>query len=1162
MMTSTRGHSRVARRAALSILACSVALAAGCGFDIPQDEAPTPKVRSVFDPATGTIPLPNTAALEADGTLPNLGDGSDTAQANFYNLLDESEGWLTSTPIEIPYNGALDEGTVNAENVILVEISDEDGSLTQLPLLNEEVEELEEGMMGPVVYEELDGEGPARSRIIVNPAEPLQPDTAYGVIATNAILGDNGEPTLPSTAVFFALNEGPLIDENGEITVPQLRPAATDSPAETEAQLELVRGIEGIRQTLAPIVDGLGQFELSREDIVVAASWRTTRSSFTSFNADTGEIPLPSTVALDEEDGTFPTAGLPALVAYNAAEAAGENPPLTAQVYFDQYLDRLHGWPNTAESVPIQVPLINPIDEATLGPDTIQLWRIGEDRMSAERITDVTLAYDDGEDGNGPYLITVTPAEDLELDTDYFAFATRDIRGANGDEILPAAELFLGIQPAEIADGDDNSLVEQVSQDDLPALQGLRAVYRPVVELIEAEAGIEYDELASVATWYSWRDPFIVFDPIAGDIPFPNTFLIGEDGTANLPIPEGANPILEDLYQEVNTRDGFSVLGQGWVTVLGELDPASVTFYEGGSGDERGAIAMAAVPPGEGLMIPTTLTPEEMAIEYVPEYNRILFRPQLPLRKGFLHAAILSDRLVGTNGFKAQPTPIFVMLASPARIADDEGNSLIAQLPQSAAADLEAGRQQYARLFQAAGFVTDDDRNSVTGAFAFTPDNVTEPMQQLRAQVINQLGGRAALAAERACDGDATRDCNEDLLDNTDGSFDSYDGPRSAGRTWDLSNVAQVQWAAEFDNVRVIDEMSQQVGYDAFTTERVPFTLFVPKTVPGQCEPPFDVVITQHGLSGSRKFTGLGLASALAAPEYCLASIAPDALLHGGRADAAMTLHPEGLVGSSGDGFLSVNFNTAKNHFQQGVLDLVTLNQIVRAGGLEGLVADSDADPMTPMFNTENTAVVGVSLGGIFATVLTAIDPDINVTALNVAPGKLTYYLTEDSLIGDNIVPLLSLVGIEPGTFAFEQAISIAQWIADVVDPAAFAVHLVDDELDVLVYDAVMDAFPEQMDPDVVPQAEVLVQMAEGDGVAPNVSTEQLAEVLEFDLAPTTFDAGHGFIVEQDSTSDDFAAAQCGREQIAFFIRAALDGDDTELPSNLEASTCVANTMN
>lgn len=1102
----------------------------GCPEQVELDDRAPVRVQVVFDPATATIPLPNSAAVQADGTLPKSAAPEDTAQESFFAWVDDLHGWLPEQPIEVPFNGKLDPASIGTEDVVLVQIA-QDGALTELPV-------------GSVLYEELPADsGPAVSKIIIVPQAPLAPSTTYGVYVKTSINGENGEPILIPAGLFFGLNDGPLVDEADRVTIPQLA-----GDPDTAKSLEAL-----VRQNLEPLVSGAPGLNIERKDLAAAFTWSTGTDVFTVLDPATATIPLPNTIAMDlGEDGlpTFPSAALDILTEYNRAKAAGETPTRTAQIYFEEYLDTLHGWPNAVASLPIEVPLSGPIDPATVTAETVQLWYLDADGV-AQKIEEVEREY---VDTDGVYKVVLKPAADFPLNTDFFAFATRDLKDPEGKDLLPAGAMAMALQPHPLLDDSGKSTVAQLDDASATAATGVQTVLAPFVALIEDEAGYEYDDLAAVWSFYTWRDPFVVFDPLNGDIPFPNTFLLNQEtGLVNLPIPADADPLTAGLLGELNTRDGFSVLGQGWVTVYGDLDPASVTLFERGQmGEARGSVAMAEVPGA----LPTVLDPSFVDFEYVPEYGKLVFRPQLALRQATQHVVIMTDRLVGTNGLPAKPTPIFVMLASEQPLFEEGVGSLVAQLPDSAAPTLELARQQYATLFLGASIATMDTRDSIVGAFVYTTDDATTPMQHTRARVIEKLDDRFNPGIDRACNVDMSRDCVADLINNIDGSLDTYDGDYADGLTRDFSNLQQVQWAAEFPTVNMlINDGDGFANWDDITEDmRVGVSVFVPKFVAGECEPPFRVVISQHGLTSTRLKSGMGIANTFAEPSTCLAVVAPDTFLHGGRSPSSTTLHPTGYPNDSGEGFLQANFVKSKNQFKQGVVDLVVLNQLIKSGALEALVENTTATGIDPMFDVSNTAIMGTSLGGIFATALTTIDPDINNAVLTVAPGKLTYYLTEASSIGDDLLAPLALIGLARGTFAFEQLISFVQWVAEEVDPALFARYMTEDTLDVFSYDDATDSYAPTEE---VPEAQVFLQMAKDDAVAPNVSTQQLATILDQDLAPSTFEAVHAFIIDVDPASADFRAAECARKQAAFFLRASIDGDDTTLPMSLVAATCV-----
>ena len=1187
----------------LCLVLLGVSVQVACAPDVPQDPKPAQvRVQSVLSPADRVLPLPNAAAVDADGTLPNQMATPGTAQDAVNQLIDDLQGWPVTTAIEVPFDGELNVESLVPDHVYLLRVA-EDGGLERLEI-------------GELQYTTLPGDGPAKSKITIVPATRLQKNARYGVIVTTKVQGANGLGTLPASALFIGLNDGPIVRDDGTITVPQLR-----SDPDRARQLEIA-----VRRTVQVLVDGLPELGLTRQDVSAAFTWRTNSDTSTVLDSATATIPLPNTVAMDPEpDGrlTFPATALstgyilwkvdtlkklivedeafaqnPTLVSlagqFDALqlareEATGDEPAAvarravvvrrqlalvnamvvaltaqdqekaaqfvntvktrevpSAQATLDRYLDYLHGYTPDVALLPIEVPLDGPIDQATLTADSVQLWRVtGEGR--AQRVTAVSLEYVEemasGPDGSArtSYKIKIRPQVNLALNTEYFAFATREIKTPGDKELLPGSAMLLALQPADLVTPEGTSLVAQASDADARAAAGVQRLLAPFVQLIEQEAGFRYDELASVWSWYTWQDPFAVFDPATSDIPFPNLFLIGEDGTANLPIAPDADALTKLLFSEVNTRDGFSVLGNIWVSVIGApLDPATLTKLAAGEAGSqtRGSLGLANAT----LMPPVVVDPDAYEVQYFEQEQKLLLRPMLPLLQSTTYAGILSNRIKGRNGLALQPTSIFVLLGSKNSLVGSDGRSTVTQLPDASAGALEAARQAYGRLFLGAQLAAGDTRTDIAVAFAFDTDNVTEPLQQRRAQMLAKLQER----------GTPPRLTGGDLLENADGSNDVYDGPYRRGLTRDLSNIAQIQWSATFESFDTLGAMANEVPYAEFTPSVVPATVFVPKTVAGQCEPPFDVVIVHHGLTDDRINTSLGVANEFAAPETCLAIVAPDAPLHGGRSPGSTDLHPEEKPANSGQGFLTSNFVVSKNLFTQGVLDLVALVDLIQKGGLEAAVTDTSGGG--GMFSTTKMGILGNSLGGIFATDLVTIDPNVNAGVLTVAPGKLTFYLTEDSAIGEDALP--AVLKAAKGTFFFEQVMTFVQWVADLIDPAAFAQYAVSNRLRPLTFDPATSMYGEATV--LVPQAKLLVQMAQGDAVAPNVSTEQLARILGVDLSKSTFAASHGFLAAQDPASADYKAGVCARRQAAAFLRQAIDGVDTTIPAPLEASTCVS----
>lgn len=1160
------------RRSNLSVaaLAATMIFGAACQPNIDSDPEPTgTSTRAVFDPATSTIPVPNSAALDAkDGTLRPLGMFTG-AGAVFSAWFDQLNGWLPETPITVPFSAELDQATLTSDNIKFYEIG-ADGALTELP--------------ATFVYTALpENPTPARATVTVVPAAPLGYGKAYGVVVLNVrydSMGEEidgsgvrdmaGERVTQDSAIFFGLDAGPIVAEDQKtINVPQLRPAGDATEEEIAEAMETALSLEGLRKVLAPFYTQLKAGGVKREQIATAFVWRTTTDTFTVLDPATATIPLPNSLAL-EADGTFPAAALPALRTYNAelkvfqdAVDAGTmplptRPELTAQVYFDQYLDSLHGWPNAVASLPIELPLSGDIDPATLTADSVQLWERNADG-SAARVTDVTVAYIPERK-----VIKLTPAANFKLNQDYFAFVTRDVKGGNGKPLLPPTAILLAMQPDPVLGPDGKSIVPRVNDAQAASIAGVQALLKPSMDAIRTNASLDYDQLASVWTWFTWKDPFVQFDPTTGDIPFPNAFLVNsQTGLINLPTA-GASGLQAALFQEFNTRDGFSVLGGAWLTIAGELDESTLVGFTGSpASNNDGSIALGYV---DGL---PRLLPGDSAytIKYFKDASKLFIQPTLPLRKSLTHAAIISDRIKGTNGLPVKPTPVTVFLGSPAPLADAEGKSLVAQLNDATAAQLEPGRNQYKQLFEVgAPLLTGDDRKSIAGMFAFSTDNANTPMQRQRAMAARKVADGGAGQMERACAAVAGGCVNDPNYVTDPGA--AYAGDFSGGTPQDFSNIAAIQFAGELAVPNFLDLTTGTLKpYMDAAAQKIGVTVYVPKTVAGTCEAPFDVVLVQHGVGGWR-LSANAIANDLAAS--CLATVAIDFPLHGGRIPGAASLHPKTYPMGSGANFLTADVLRTKNHFIQAASDVFTLTEAIRLGELEDLI------PAGGGVFSGKMGYLGISLGSIIGTSVIASDPNLEVAVLNVPSGKLSYFITEDSNIGQGLRDTLTqLLMTTAESFLFAQTISLVQWSLDFVDPVAAAPYMLTNTLNVLTFDPATGMFANARanDADVkVAPAKLLIQMAANDQTTPNIGTRQLYDALLmlvavnqrpnqplYPLEKATFMAEHGFIGTTSTSAPSFKAASCARRQAAAWLVSGLDTGTPAVPANLEATPCVAN---
>ncbi|MEM1348611.1 MAG: hypothetical protein AAGI01_08660, partial [Myxococcota bacterium] len=647
-------------RTSLRITALAGAVTIGaCAPDIPDDGRPPDRERAIIDSANAILPLPNDAALELDGTLTNPSPGAaGSASGEFGAFLDQRRGWLPQTGIEIPFTGELDPTTFEG-NITLHKILPDGETFT-----------LEELAIDRFEQREVRDDVSERFVVSIAPAAPLEPATQYGVIVTNSVLSKSDDSQVPGVAItaplefFFALGTEAVISPTGEVHVDLLAPGPEATDEEILEAQRTAGLLEGLRQVLRPLTEAMLNDGIDRSKVALAFNWTTTAETFTVLDPATGVIPLPSTLALDA-DGTFPRAGLDSLVAVDANGGTAPDGIPLAQVFFDEYLATLHGWPNTS-LVPIVLPVSGPIDASSLVPgETVQLWEL-DGAGGGTEITAFSAAFVDDEDGRNIVITPDASVGDLKLNTNYVAFATTGVQSASGSALQPPLTGYMATQPFPVFDG-TASTVAAIPDADAEVLEGARQVLRPAAELVESLAGVPYTELAAIAPWFTWRDPFISFDPTTGDIPFPNAVLQGEGGRIQLPT-QGLSGAQLAIVNELNSRDGFSALGAGYFSVTGELDPSTITLFQSGqTGDERGSIAVA---DADASPLPTLLPDGDIIAEYEAQQGRVYLRPANPYKRENLYAAVISNRIRGINGLPVKPSPFMVFISSPQPVYD------------------------------------------------------------------------------------------------------------------------------------------------------------------------------------------------------------------------------------------------------------------------------------------------------------------------------------------------------------------------------------------------------------------------------------------------------------------------------------------------------------
>ncbi|MFB6264960.1 MAG: alpha/beta fold hydrolase, partial [Bradymonadaceae bacterium] len=760
--------------------------------------------------------------------------------------------------------------------------------------------------------------------------------------------------------------------------------------------------------------------------------------------------------------------------------------------------------------------------------------------------------------------VRLVPKEPLPKRARFAAFVTSGVTNRDRMPLKAPAAVRMAIQPHPVFE-DGESTVASLSAEQAKGIQNqLRPVLQPLASTVESKTDVDRSDIVGLWTWTTWTDTFVQFDPGGGVLPFPNEFVRqGMNGRVSIPT-DGATGLQKTLIETLNRRQGFSTTAPGWIPVDGPIDEAS--------------LSPSSVPL---LWIPGSRKygGDHYSLNYRSKWNQLTFRPEQPLEKDdayvdepntlAFNTGVVTTDLKGGNGHPVRPSASFVFLRSrhpliangDIKVEQLQSQVDSGELKKSDVQLLESARQTFNQLLPLAkGLAGVESRDQVASAFAFHPENMPQAVQDARARAIASFEARSK-GAKRA-----DRSSGKSWSAVSDPG-QSYTGPGGGWPAVDMSGVARIQWTASFETVRMLKPEQQTDGrlrdQSNLTTEKVGISVFLPRQSPPQggnggrayCHSPAPVVVAQHGLGSARVEAGMALANQLA--QRGIAVVTMDFLGHGGRTDGASTLHPPQTPSKSGEGFLTKNVVRSKNRVLQSIVDVAVLARLIRRGGLESAV---DADQATDCFRDGSNAglgYVGHSLGGFVGAPLLAVDPTVKVGVLNGAGGRYSRILTEGAL-GGSLEQALTDAGLKKGSFGRFRALAFVQWIADHVDPLAFAPFLTRASLDVRTFDS-GNGFSTG---DSVGGNELLVQMLEkpgtgDDDVVPNATTEAFAEAAQpgVPLDQATFPGDHGLLFDLDP-GNRADSVRCARRQLAAWLKSGLTGK-AEIPDSLKAGNCL-----
>jgi hypothetical protein len=253
----------------------------------------------------------------------------------------------------------------------------------------------------------------------------------------------------------------------------------------------------------------------------------------------------------------------------------------------------------------------------------------------------------------------------------------------------------------------------------------------------------------------------------------------------------------------------------------------------------------------------------------------------------------------------------------------------------------------------------------------------------------------------------------------------------------------------------------------------------------------------------------------------------------------------EGLGPPPGGPYSSLGL---RDGLRQQVVDLMAFVRALRSG------LDVDGDGAVDV-RGDDVRYVGQSLGGIYGTLLLAVDPRVRAGVLNVPGGPIAEVARVSPVFRSSLRQVLAgrtpplaaaaggfhddlplrgdppVVGPPPSALAIQEYLARAEWLSRRGDPVAYARYLQSAPLP------------------GVDKKRVLVQLARGDRVVPNptsatlVRAGQLGEattLLRYDRVaarvPPELSDPHAFLLRLAAPGVVGAIARAAQEQVARFL--------------------------
>jgi hypothetical protein len=396
--------------------------AGGCGLDL---EPPDPVIHARFDPDAKVIPMPNDVLRDDAGghlDIP-IDDDLTAAEALLYRRMNELDGWSSAMSATVEFDGAIDPSTISADTVQVWHWRETPTRIDDVTIT--------------VAADD-------RSLTIDPPRTGWARGGRYGVVLRGGAAGIEGKAgeRVECDAAFYFLRQTERLD-----TAAHERAFPGNTAAERQ---DNAAKLEEIRVDLAPRFDFFAAAGVPRAEVAALWDFRVTERVELAMDKASQRMPLPLDLLRDPDTG-----------AIDLPIAAWDSPTVI------DAKQRLRAYDGFALSANLMFQLTGPVDPATVGADTVELWQLSEGAAPVRVPAEVTLLAD------GQSIEVAPSIAPLPEKTRFGVIVSGGIRAADGTPIalMPLGHLLQGDAEVAIA---GQSQIDSVADDDARRVERMR----------------------------------------------------------------------------------------------------------------------------------------------------------------------------------------------------------------------------------------------------------------------------------------------------------------------------------------------------------------------------------------------------------------------------------------------------------------------------------------------------------------------------------------------------------------------------------------------------------------------------------------------------------------------------------------------------------------